>query len=136
MTERFDDLERQRLDKIEAMRARGVDPYPVRFERTHTARELHDAHDSLDPSAETGVRASVAGRLMLKRGHGKLAFGELRDATGDIQLMCQLDVLGQDGMAAFADLDLGDWIGIEGAVTKTKRGELSVRASSLTLLAK
>src|SRR4029077_3993282 len=73
---------------------------------------------------------------MLKRGHGKLAFAVLRDATGDIQLMLQVDVLGEEGMAAFADLDLGDWIGVDGDVTKTKRGELSVRAASVRLLAK
>src|SRR5207249_7199364 len=77
---------------------------------TNYTLSLHDAlpiyaYDSLEPSAEAGVRAAVAGRLMLKRGHGKLAFGELRDGTGDIQLMCQLDVLGSDGLALFQDLD-------------------------------
>ncbi len=132
----FDELERQRLEKIERARAQGIDPYPVTFTRTATARELHDTYGDLTPDTDAGTRTSVAGRLMLKRGHGKLAFGVLRDATGEIQLMLQVDVLGQEGMAGFADLDLGDWIGVEGDVTKTKRGELSVRASSVTLLAK
>jgi lysyl-tRNA synthetase class 2 len=132
----FDELERQRLEKIERARAQGIDPYPVTFDRTATARALHDTYGEIAPDTDAGARASVAGRLMLKRGHGKLAFGVLRDATGEIQLMLQLDVLGEEGMATFADLDLGDWIGVEGGVTKTKRGELSVRASSLTLLAK
>ena len=132
----FDEIEQQRLAKIEAARAQGIDPYPVTFARTATARELHNIYDGIDPDTDAGARASVAGRLMLKRGHGKLAFGELRDGTGDIQLMIQVDVLGEEGMSAFAELDLGDWIGVEGEVTKTKRGELSVRASTLRLLAK
>ncbi|MGZ4211679.1 MAG: lysine--tRNA ligase [Actinomycetota bacterium] len=132
----FDDLERQRLEKVERARAAGTDPYPVGFARTTTAYELHETYDRIAVEEETGARAAVAGRLMLKRGHGKLAFGVLRDGSGDIQLMCALDVLGDDGMAAFADLDLGDWIGVEGEVVKTKRGELSIRASSVMLLAK
>jgi lysyl-tRNA synthetase class 2 len=132
----FDDLEQQRLEKVERIRAEGGDPYPVRFERTHVASEIHSAYDQIPASEETGARIAVAGRLMLKRGHGKLAFGVVRDASGEIQLMCQIDVLGEDGMALFDDFDLGDWIGAEGEVVKTKRGELSVRASSLTLLAK
>src|SRR4029077_15691288 len=90
----------------------------------------------IDSDTDAGARAAVAGRLMLKRGHGKLAFGVLRDGTGDIQLMIQIDVIGDEGMKAFEELDLGDWIGVEGEVTKTKRGELSVRASTLRLLAK
>ena len=132
----FDEIEQQRLAKIESARAQGIDPYPVTFARTATARDLHDAYDGIDPGVDADARAAIAGRLMLKRGHGKLAFGVLRDGTGDIQLMMQVDVLGEDGMKAFEELDLGDWIGVEGGVTKTKRGELSVRASTLTLLAK
>jgi lysyl-tRNA synthetase class 2 len=132
----FDDLEQQRLDKVERLRARGVDPYPVRYDRTHTARALHETYDALDAGAETGAHVSVAGRLMLRRGHGKLGFGELRDATGDIQVMCALDKLGAQAFELWEDLDLGDWIGVEGEVIKTRKGELSVRASALTMLAK
>jgi len=131
-----DDLERQRLEKVERARASGTDPYPVKYERTATAAELHEKFDEIEAAADAGARAAVAGRLMLKRGHGKLAFGVLRDGSGEVQLMLQADVLGPEGMEAFKDLDLGDWIGAEGDVVKTKRGELSVRASSLTLLAK
>ena len=133
---RYDELERQRLAKIEALRAAGIDPYPVRFDRTHEAGALHTAYDTLEAGAETGERVSVAGRLMLKRGHGKLSFAVLRDATGDIQLMCALDVLGSDAFALLEDLDLGDWVGASGEIIKTRRGELSVRATELTLLSK
>jgi lysyl-tRNA synthetase class 2 len=136
VTDHFDELEQQRLAKLEALRARGVDPYPVRFERTATARELQERFAQLEPGAETQQDATVAGRLMLKRGMGKLAFGQLRDGTGDIQIMCQTGVLDDDGKQLWDDLDLGDWIGVEGEIVKTKRGELSVRARHVTLLAK
>ncbi|HEX9711752.1 MAG TPA: lysine--tRNA ligase [Actinomycetota bacterium] len=133
---RFDDLEQQRLAKIEALRARGVDPYPVRFDRTHTAAELHEAYDGIDAGAVTGERASVAGRLMLLRDSGKLAFGMLRDGSGEIQLFCARDVLDDGQLDEFKALDLGDWVGAEGEVIKTKRGELSVRVDRFELLAK
>jgi len=133
---RFDELERLRLAKIEALRARGIEPYPVRFDRTHTAKELHERYGDLEPSAETGERATVAGRLMLQRDSGKLAFGMLRDATGDIQLFAARDVLGDEALDAFKELDLGDWVGAEGEIIKTKRGELSVRADKVVLLSK
>ena len=136
MADRLEDLERQRLAKIEALRAAGVDPYPVRFDRTHAAAEIHSAHDDIEAGAETGQRAAVAGRLMLKRPQGKLAFGTLRDATGEIQLFVQASVLGADAFARFTELDLGDWVGAAGEIIKTKRGELSIRVEDVTLLAK
>jgi lysyl-tRNA synthetase, class II len=133
---RYDELEQQRLDKVERLRAQGVDPYPVRFDRTATAAELQAEFADLDAGAETGRDVAVAGRLMLKRGQGKLAFGTLRDASGELQLFCSLDKLGQEKLDAFYDLDLGDWIGAHGEVIKTKRGEVSVRVDTITLLAK
>jgi len=136
VTERFDDLEQVRLAKIGALRAAGIDPYPVRFDRSHNAAELHGLYGTIGDAEETNDRAAVAGRLMLKRGHGKLAFGVVRDASGDIQIMCQIDRLGDSGMELFEDLDLGDWIGAEGTIVKTKRGELSVRAERVQLLGK
>ncbi|HVL32850.1 MAG TPA: lysine--tRNA ligase, partial [Actinomycetota bacterium] len=86
--------------------------------------------------AETGARVTVAGRLVLRRGHGKLGFAVVRDVTGDIQLMCAVDRLGPDAFAAFEDLDLGDLVGAEGEVIKTRKGEVSVRVERLVLLAK
>ncbi|MGH2829364.1 MAG: lysine--tRNA ligase, partial [Actinomycetota bacterium] len=136
MTERLDDLERQRLAKIEAMRAAGVDPYPVRFEPTAGATELHDRFDGIEPGAETGERVRVAGRLVLHREHGKLSFGVIRDRGADIQLFAQADRLGPQAYAAFGDLDLGDWVGADGEVIKTRKGELSIRCDVVTLLAK
>lgn len=132
----FDELELARLAKIDALRDTGVDPYPVRFERTHDAASLHANHAAVEAGDGTGETVAVAGRIMLKRGHGKLAFGVLRDSSGEIQLMAQLDALGDAGMATFADLDLGDVIGARGEVIRSKRGELSIRCDELVLLAK
>lgn len=136
MSERLDEFERVRLAKIDALRDAGVDPYPVRYEPTATAQQLHDRFQDLDAGAETGERVRIAGRIVLKRGHGKLSFAVVRDSGVDIQLFCQADRLGDEGYARFQDLDLGDWAGAEGEVIKTKKGELSVRPDLITLLAK
>ncbi len=134
--ERLDEIREQRARKARALRASGIDPYPVAFDRTHSAAEIHDRHGDIEAGAATGERAAIAGRLVLKRGHGKLSFGVLRDASGDMQIMCDAEALG-DRYAAFEeDLDLGDWVGAEGEIVKTRRGELSVRAGTLTLLSK
>ena len=136
MADRLEDLEGQRIAKVEALRAAGIDPYPMRFDRTHTAAEIHAAHDGIEAGAETGAAVAVAGRLMLSRGQGKLSFGVLRDKSGEIQLFVEQARLGDEAYDRFQELDLGDWVGAHGEVVKTKRGELSVRIADFTLLAK
>ena len=136
MADRLEELERQRLAKIEALRASGVDPYPVRYDRTHTAAEIHERFGGIEPAAATGEHASVAGRLMLKRPQGKLIFAQLQDAGGRIQLFVEKKGLGEEAYERFEQLDLGDWVGAGGEVIKTKRGELSVRVEEFTLLSK
>ena len=130
-----DRLVKARLDKIDAMRGAGVDPYPVRYARTHTAAQIIADHADLEPASETGVRVSVAGRLVGMRDIGKLAFGVLSDWSGRIQLFAQENILG-DEFEGFTALDIGDWIGVTGEVITTKRGELSVRVEGVVLLAK
>jgi lysyl-tRNA synthetase, class II len=110
--------------------------YPYRFERTTTIGPLRQRHGELEPGSDTGERVSVAGRVMTVRGQGKVAFADLVDASGRIQLFAQLDVLGAEGMAAFLEVGVGDIVGIEGEVAMTRRGELSVKVSGLTMLAK
>lgn len=109
--------------------------YPHRFDRTHTAAEVHEAYDGLAPATETEDRVTVAGRLMLQRSFGKLQFGTLSDSTGSIQLFVEQEHAGAVA-EAFSDLDLGDWVGAGGLVMTTKRGELSVKVDELTLLQK
>src|SRR5690606_9042508 len=123
--ERPGDAERERrLAKVAALRAKGRDPYPVRYDRTHTAAEVHERWDHLEPGMEVGDVVRVAGRLLLIRRMGKLTFATLRDGSGTIQLFVSLANLGEESFAEFDDLDLGDWVGAEGTVMKTKKGEL------------
>jgi lysyl-tRNA synthetase class 2 len=131
-----EDVLSARRQKLERLRARGIEPFALRFDRDATAADIHERYGSLAPAESSGQMVRVSGRLMQVRHHGKLAFGVLRDGTGDIQLFLAEDTLGADAFAGLEDLDLGDWLGAEGEVVTTKRGELSVRASSLTLLTK
>lgn len=106
---------------------------PYRFERTATAAQLAATHAELAAGEETGVKVSVAGRLMLRREMGKLAFGELRDSSGSIQLFA--GAKWTDRFAEFTHLSLGDWIGATGDVVRTRTGELSVKVTGWVLLA-
>jgi lysyl-tRNA synthetase class 2 len=128
---------RVRREKLDRMRARGVDPYPVTFPRTTTIADLRSAYAFLEADQHTGERAGVTGRVVLSRTGGKLCFATLRDGTGEVQAMLSLDRLGEEALAAWKqDVDLGDYVGVEGEVISSKRGELSVLADSWTMLAK
>lgn len=107
---------------------------PYRFEPTATAAALLAEHNGLDAGVETELQVTLAGRLMLRRGQGKLTFGQLQDATGRIQLFGPADVT--PDFEDFTSLSLGDWIGVTGMVMKTKKGELSVKVTDWVLLAK
>ncbi len=126
----------RRLRKVEDLRAAGRDPYPVRFDRTHTTTELIEQWGGIDAGSETDAVVRVAGRVMLLRRQGKLTFATLRDGFGEVQLFVSDAAIGEQGHQEFDDLDLGDWVGVEGAVMKTRRGELSVKVTSFVLLAK
>jgi lysyl-tRNA synthetase class 2 len=106
---------------------------PYTFEPTATAAELQARFAHLEPGTETGEVVTVAGRLMLRRVQGKLAFGTLQDGSGRIQLFGQVE--GTPDFDGFAGLSLGDWIGVTGQVMTTRRGELSVQVSEWVLLA-
>jgi lysyl-tRNA synthetase, class II len=106
---------------------------PYRYERTHSAAEVVAAWSDLGPGDESGVIVGVAGRLMLSRPQGKLAFAELRDSSGSVQLFALAAVTAR--FDEFVRLNLGDWIGARGEVVRTKRGELSVKVAEWSLLA-
>ncbi len=106
---------------------------PHRFDPTTTAAALQAEYVDLEDGTETGVKATIAGRLMLRRVQGKLAFGTLQDGSGRIQLFAPGKVT--PDFEDFCDLNLGDWIGVSGEVMKTRKGELSVKVESWTLLA-
>lgn len=125
-----------RLAKVEELRAAGIEPYPVRYERTALAADLHAEYGHLGPGEATGTAVSVAGRILLRRSFGKLAFLTVADASGRIQIMASAADLPPEEFARIESLDTGDWIGAEGEVVTTRTGELSVRVGSVTLLAK
>ncbi len=125
-----------RLEKVQALRRRGIDPYPVRFERSETAGELQERFAGLEAGAVTGEAVTVAGRIMLLRSFGKLVFVTIEDASGRIQLMCSRAEVDTATFEDFEALDLGDWVGASGEIVTTRKGELSVRIESFQLLAK
>ncbi|WP_278854785.1 lysine--tRNA ligase [Gordonibacter pamelaeae] len=125
-----------RRAKREALIAAGRDPYGHAFAYSHHLADLAAQYEGLEDGASTSDEVKVAGRIMAKRDQGKLAFLELRDSSGDMQLFCRINALGEDAFAELKDLDVGDWIGVEGTMMRTKRGQLSVSVSSFELLSK
>lgn len=123
-------IRREKLDKIRAL---GVEPYGQRFDWTHHAADIRKEAEQLEKD-ETHVR--IAGRIMIRRGQGKTAFCVLRDQTGDIQLYFKRDELPENEWALFKLVDLGDILGIEGVVFTTHTGELTVRVLHFTMLSK
>lgn len=122
---------RVRRRKLEALRARGIDPFGARFDRTHHAQDIVEDFERLD-----GSTVKVAGRLTAMRGHGKATFADLLDRSGRIQLYAKLDDLGEKEYELFTSLDIGDIVGVEGRVFRTRRGEVSVAIEKFVLLTK
>ena len=125
-----------RRQKLNALRASGVDPFPHEFGGVESIASVRAAHEDLQPGDETEIRHRVAGRLSARRGQGGMAFLDLVDRSGRIQLQARVDELGADGMAALLDLDLGDVVGVDGTAFSSKRGELTLRVTVYTVLAK
>ncbi len=127
----------ERREKLKALRSSGI-AFPNDFKPAHHAAALLTAHEPLDaPELEAqAVKVSVAGRMMLKRVMGKASFATLQDATGRIQIYVTRDSVGEEVYAAFKHWDLGDIVGCEGTLFRTRTGELSVHATSIRLLTK
>ncbi len=120
-----------RRRKLEALREDGVDPFPHAYPGVTPIAEVKAPFDGLEPGAETDERRRVAGRLAARREQGKAAFLDLVDRSGRIQLMARVNELGEEKMRRLLSLDLGDLIGAEGTVLRTRRGELSLRRRGL-----
>ena len=125
-----------RRDKLDAMRAAGVQPFVDHWDVTARAARLEVDYAHLESGAETDAVVSVAGRVVAKRDQGKIVFLVIRDATGDLQLFTRINLVGEEAFDAIKDLDLGDWVGAVGPVLRTRRGELSVAPTQVTLLSK
>ncbi|MEX0761438.1 MAG: lysine--tRNA ligase [Dehalococcoidia bacterium] len=134
-------LVRARLEKLAALRERGIDPYPARFNRTHSSLEAKRLFEDLEASVgedTSGLQTDpvrVAGRMMARRGMGKASFVDILDGEGRIQAHLRADVMGEN-YELMEFLDLGDIIGVEGPVFRTRRGEVSVEGREITLLTK
>ena len=121
-----------RREKLAALRAEGRDPFKeTRFDVTHHAQDIKDNFDALE-----GSEVRVAGRLMSKRGMGKVSFCDLQDKSGRIQLYARKDEMDEEEYNRFKKYDIGDIVGVVGEVFRTQRGEMSVRAKKITLLSK
>ena len=126
------ELLRIRRDKLKVLQDEGRDPFIItRFDVTHHTQDIKDNFDAME-----GQAVSVAGRLMSKRGMGKLSFCDLQDKTGRIQIYARKDEMDEDNYNHFKKYDIGDIVGVKGEVFRTQRGEMSVRAHDITLLSK
>ena len=125
------DLWRVRLEKLELLREAGVEPYADRYKRTHKALEILERFEELEDR-----EVSIAGRIMSKRDQGKVIFTHVQDFSGRIQIYIRRDELGETFFDLISKFDVGDIIGVEGKVFRTKRGEISIHAHNVKLLSK
>ncbi|GFP77937.1 lysine--tRNA ligase [Clostridium fungisolvens] len=128
----FNEQERLRRQKLLDLQEAGKDPFDVyKVERSHSSVEVKDNFDTLE-----GKIVKVAGRLMSKRGQGKVIFSDIHDRDGKLQLFIKIDEVGEEALKEYKTHDLGDWIWAEGEVFKTKAGEVSVKVSTFKLICK
>ena len=140
-TEHIEELNDQQLirrEKMTALAEQGIDPFGKRFERTADSAQLKEKYsdktkEELHELAET---ATIAGRLMTKRGKGKVGFAHIQDREGQIQIYVRKDTVGEENYQIFKKADIGDFLGIEGEIMRTDMGELSIKATHITHLSK
>lgn len=127
-----------RREKMAELREKGLDPFGTRFERTTNSAELHANYDdkTKEELQEMGLTATVAGRIMTKRGKGKVGFAHLQDREGQIQIYVRKDAVGEEEYDLFKHADLGDFVGVTGEVMKTDMGEITIKPTTLTFLTK
>jgi lysyl-tRNA synthetase class 2 len=130
------DLVKRRLEKLEEWKEHGVEPYALRYRSSDSTSGIRERFESLADGEESDYTASLAGRIMALRRHGKATFADVMDSEGRIQLMASQRALGDERYDMFQELDIGDWVGVEGVVFKSRRGELTVRIADFELLSK
>jgi lysyl-tRNA synthetase, class II len=131
-----DELLATRREKLDRLRAAGIDPFPHEYPGVVAVADVQAAHADLPAGEDSDARYRVAGRLHARRGQGRMAFLDLDDRSGRIQLQARVDVLGDERMAQLLELDLGDLIGVDGLAFRSKRGELTLRVEDFAVLAK
>jgi lysyl-tRNA synthetase class 2 len=125
------DLWRVRLDKLDMLRQGGMEPYADRYERTHKAQEIINEFEQLE-----GQEVRIAGRMMSKRDQGKVIFAHIQDFSGRVQIYIRRDDVGAEKFELISKFDIGDIIGVQGTIFRTRRGEISVHAQEVQLLSK
>ncbi len=133
-----DELFQARLEKLENLRSRGIDPYPRNYGRTHTAQEAIAHFESVESSGEGEAeieQVSIGGRITALRGMGRVTFCDILDGSGKIQAMFRSNSLG-DEYQTLRYVDIGDWIGVSGPMIRTRAGEVTVQTNSFTILCK
>lgn len=140
-TEHIEELNDQQLirrEKMAALAEQGIDPFGKRFERTADSAQLKEKYSdkTKEELHELAEAATIAGRLMTKRGKGKVGFAHIQDREGQIQIYVRKDTVGEENYQIFKKADIGDFLGIEGEVMRTDMGELSIKATHITHLSK
>jgi lysyl-tRNA synthetase class 2 len=128
-------LVKERINKLAKIRALGVNPYPSRFERTHSSSDIKKEFEKLNKEEDSGKEVGIAGRIITTRSMGKASFFNVQDESGQIQVYIREDEAG-NAYAVFRECDNGDFVGIKGGVFRTKTGELTIRVKSFELLSK
>ena len=136
MTTRSERISKQRLEKLAKIRQLGFDPYPRVYHRTHTAEQAVALLKQQEESKAETAEISLAGRIMARRGMGKVSFLDIRDSTGKIQLLYRKDTFNDKDNDLFQELDIGDFIGARGTLIRTKSGEPTIQLSAFNLLSK
>ncbi len=132
----LNDERAMRLSKREGLIAAGENPYPEHSDVEDYVADIEAAHADLEPGEDTDHVVRIGGRVMAKRGQGKIVFVVVRDATGEIQLFCRVNDMSEAAWSAVGRLDLGDIVGVAGVVVRTKRGQLSIAPTEVKLLSK
>ena len=135
MTE-YNSLEKIRLQKLEELRAEGVEPYPTRAQRTHTSMQAIAEFEAAEGDGRE-VKATLAGRIRATRAMGKVSFAHIEDGAGRVQLFFRLNEVGKEGLEFFNKMfDIGDFVQAEGVMFRTKTGEVTLHVHEFKLLAK
>ena len=126
----------QRREKLEEIRQLGVNPYPYRYSPTHTTEEIREQFADVGGQPDETHSVRVAGRIMTKRDHGKSGFAHLQDGSGRLQIYVRQNAVGEEAYQVYRKLDVGDVIGVDGSVFRTRTGEMTVLVNEVELLAK
>src|SRR4030042_6948576 len=131
---RLEQIAQQRLEKLAKIPSQGKDPYPHSYRRSHTTLEAISIFESHEGKSDTtSSELSLAGRITAMRIMGKIAFFDIRDGSGKIQIFCSLEHLGDERFKFLQELDIGDFIGVTGKLFRTKTGQITLDMADCTL---